>query len=293
MKNRKSGLLGGGPRKPAGGKRTLTPASAEGKPSKGAPGASRRRFVLGGGAMAPVMVTLAGRPALANVCTVSGTLSGNLSRPDAVDCRGLSPEFWRTHPGQWPAYVTGPCNPLCGTTGTCTDYSVPTTDELAKAIKKKKLKKSAVDAYLAAPKGTKFSTVFGVGLTESHKLTLMQALWGDGVSGSGSGGYGGDDDDDDDGGGGSGGGDDDDDDDDDNDKSKKKSGKDSDYGCSDGTGPVTVLAHAVAAILNSIHFGAEQFGFTEAEIVHMVATMIAGGQTEQLLADLQLLNGRG
>ena len=60
-----------------------------------------------------------------------------------------------------------------------------------------------------------------------------------------------------------------------------------------GGGPATVLAHAVAAVLNSIHFGATQFGYAESEIVSMVATMIGGGQWEQLKADLEILNSRG
>ncbi len=235
MKDRESGSPTGGSGR-TDGKNQPKGQIAVGAPPKDAPNTSRRRFVLGGGAMAPVIVTLASRPALANVCSVSGTLSGNMSRPDAVDCRGLTPSYWQTHPGQWPKYVVGPCNPLSNPSGTCSDYSVPSTDDLAGAVIAGALTQAEVDAYLLAPKGTLFSSVFGSGLTIDPTLTLMQALWAD---------------------------------------------------------DAPVLGHAVAAILNSVHFGAAMFGYTEAEIVHMVATMIGGGNLAQLLADLELLNGRG
>ena len=221
MKDRKSGKSG---------------PSAGGKPSKDAPSASRRRFVLGGGAMAPVIVTLASRPALANVCTVSGTLSGNMSRPDAADCRGLTPAFWQSNPGQWPKYVVGPCNPITNVGGVCADYSVPTVEDLAGAVIAGALTQAEVDAYLLAPKGTPFSSVFGPGIAADPDLTLMQALW---------------------------------------------------------LVETPVLGHAVAAILNSVHFGPAMFGYTEAELVHMVATMVLGGNAAQLLIDLELLTGRG
>ena len=235
MKDRKPGSPASGPGK-TGGKNRPQVQVAVGAAPKNAPNTSRRRFVLGGGAMAPVIVTLASRPALANVCTVSGTLSGNMSRPDAVDCRGLAPSYWQTHPTLWPKYVVGPCNPLSNPSGTCTDYSVPSTDDLAGAVLAGALTQAEVDAYLLAAHGTLFSSVFGPGLTIDSSLTLMQALWAD---------------------------------------------------------DTPVLGHAVAAILNSVHFGAETFGYTEAEIVHMVETMIGGGNVAQLLTDLELLNGRG
>ena len=242
MKNRKSGTSAGGSRKSAG-KNTSKGQAAAAAPAKDTANSSRRRFVLGGAASAPVIVTLASRPALANVCTVSGTLSGNMSRPDAADCRGLTPGYWKTHPGAWPAYVAGPCNPLSNPLGTCSDYSVPSMDDLAGAVLSGALTQAEVDAYLLAPDGTLFSAVFGPGLTTNPSVTLMQAM------------------------------------------------------CLDDTpvggGPATVLAHAVAAVLNSIHFGATQFGYAESEIVSMVATMISGGQWEQLLADLETLNSRG
>jgi len=61
---------------------------------------SRRRFLSGGAAL-PVVLTLAGRPALAGQCTVSGRLSGNLSTPRTI-CDGRDPRFWAANPGLWP-----------------------------------------------------------------------------------------------------------------------------------------------------------------------------------------------
>ena len=244
MKDRRSGSPAGGSPK-SGGKNPPKGQAAVGAAPKDAPGASRRRVILGGAAVAPVIVTLASRPALANVCTVSGTLSGNMSRPDAADCRGLTPGYWKTHPNQWPRYVPGPCNPLSNQHGhgTCNDYSVPSMDDLADAVVAGALTQAAVDAYLLAPHGTLFSAVFGSGLTNDPSVTLMQALWLDDTP--------------------------------------------------MGGGSAPVLAHSVAALHNSVHFGATQFGYAEAEIVHMVAPMISSGDAAQLLADLELLNSRG
>ncbi|MEM7255084.1 MAG: hypothetical protein AAF493_27095, partial [Pseudomonadota bacterium] len=57
-------------------------------------GQSRRRFAqigLGGG----LLTMAAGRPVWANQCSISGMMSGNLSRyPMQVVCGGCSPTFW-------------------------------------------------------------------------------------------------------------------------------------------------------------------------------------------------------
>jgi hypothetical protein len=62
----------------------------------------RRAFLLG--AAVPV-VTLASRPALgttfATVCTRSGMMSGNLSKPSTANCSGLTPGYWKNHPNSW------------------------------------------------------------------------------------------------------------------------------------------------------------------------------------------------
>ncbi len=52
---------------------------------------SRRRFAT---ASAPVLLTLANRPAMANMCSVSGRMSGNMSGANMVKCVGDSPSEW-------------------------------------------------------------------------------------------------------------------------------------------------------------------------------------------------------
>jgi len=78
----------------------------------------RRKFTKAGIASVPVILTLASRPALGGGyggggyvgkgygggkyhCTVSGMLSGNLSKPDDYTCEGCTPGYWGTHPKKW------------------------------------------------------------------------------------------------------------------------------------------------------------------------------------------------
>lgn len=88
-------------------------------PEQGQPAvnAGRRRFARAGAAAPVVLGTLASQPVLATGggatkppyhCTISGQMSGNLSRkPDSTDCKtvGRSPGYWKNH--AWPAGVKG------------------------------------------------------------------------------------------------------------------------------------------------------------------------------------------
>ncbi len=63
---------------------------------------ARRKFLIkGASASAPIILTVASRPAMGgNFCTPSGFLSGNLSNPDDDDdddhsCNGKSPGYWK------------------------------------------------------------------------------------------------------------------------------------------------------------------------------------------------------
>ncbi len=84
---------------------------------------SRRRFLKGASIAAPVIMTVASRPVLANHCTVSGTLSGNLSNPDDDHyCAGLTPGYWRNHV-EWPyPYTAGRCDSHTGGGNHCDRY---------------------------------------------------------------------------------------------------------------------------------------------------------------------------
>ena len=75
---------------------------------------SRRRFAKAGLIAAPILSTLPGKSAfassanIANNCTVSGNLSGNLSKDTTTDpCefgyKGRTPGYWKNHPYQWGA----------------------------------------------------------------------------------------------------------------------------------------------------------------------------------------------
>lgn len=68
-------------------------------------GQSRRRLLCGGLAAAPVLMTLANRPAFgANGATPSAFGSMNASRTDSVvEATGVSPGYWKTHTDTWPS----------------------------------------------------------------------------------------------------------------------------------------------------------------------------------------------
>ncbi len=66
-------------------------------------GSTRRRLLKTAVMAAPVMLTVASRPALAGSrCTLSGMMSGNLSGPEET-CEGCTPGYWRQqqHFGSW------------------------------------------------------------------------------------------------------------------------------------------------------------------------------------------------
>lgn len=66
---------------------------------------TRRRLLRGGLAAAPVLMTLANRPAFgANGATPSAFGSMNASRTDSVvQATGVSPGYWKTHTDSWPS----------------------------------------------------------------------------------------------------------------------------------------------------------------------------------------------
>ena len=72
----------------------------------------RRRRLLAGLSVSPILVSLASRPVLgAQNCAPSGFMSGNLSHPDANgSCGGYAPGYWKTHLN-WPTpFVAGTCS---------------------------------------------------------------------------------------------------------------------------------------------------------------------------------------
>lgn len=237
---------------------------------------ARRRVLLGGLATAPLILTLASRPALSaagnhwgggKFCGPSTLMSGNTSsNHEPEGCRGKTPGYWKTHADECGDYFfVGPCNPMTSDHwGEDTDYTVPTTFELTEYLEKlkedpwrnsSKIKEiedylSWLEAYPALdspPFGTPFAAIFGEGCTEDPSTTMMQALWLD----------------------------------------------DSPPLPPDGAGgPSPVLAHSAAAYCNAYFFGKSTYGLTPEEVVELVVSMI---NTDPLgLKDiLEAMNERG
>ncbi len=171
-----------------------------GKPPKASPlteegrGTARRAFLAGSLAAAPLITTLASRPAWAGCVTYSVTESAIASKAAGADCYGMPAEYWRMNPDMVDMYVTevGPANPVDynNVISTPTDYSYPTDDELKAALaaaRGNQEHKVAIKQYRkwlknfsfldTPPFGTKFNQIFGSYADEN--LTIMQALWRD------------------------------------------------------------------------------------------------------------------
>jgi len=115
-----------------------------------ATGEGRRTFLKRVAATAPILLTVAGRPAWANTCTISGMCSGNISRPGQVQCQGLSLGYWK-NTDVWPVGY----------------------DPGAKSDKKKC--KYFTLSQLSQNRGTTFESVFG-SADYGNGATLMQVL---------------------------------------------------------------------------------------------------------------------
>ena len=173
-----------------------------GKPPKASPlteegrRTARRAFLTGSLAAAPLITTLASRPAWAGPgCGLISTWNSAIHASHAGEytCYGMPPEYWRMNPAMVDLYVTevGPANPVYynNLIGTPTDYSYPTADELKaafQAAKGNQVWMNAIRQYRkwlktygstrpAPPFGTKFNDIFGSYADEN--LTIMQALW--------------------------------------------------------------------------------------------------------------------
>lgn len=78
--------------------KNLSSKVSQPEPEKGTGGAdnNKRRLLKGLATSAPVVMAVSSKPALANFCTVSGFLSGNLSNHNEDRrCGGKSPGYWK------------------------------------------------------------------------------------------------------------------------------------------------------------------------------------------------------
>ena len=156
---------------------------------------ARRAFLTGSLAAAPMITTLASRPAWAGACytasvLISGILNHASHRPDD-NCDGMPASYWRMNPEMVDQYVTevGPANPVDynNLISIPTDYSYPTDDKLKATLPgENKEHLDAIQQYRRwlhmygstrplPPFGTKFNEIFGSYADEN--LTMMQALW--------------------------------------------------------------------------------------------------------------------
>lgn len=72
----------------------------------------RRRFIKGAAGVAPIIMTVASRPVLANNCSVSGAMSGNVSQPgNSIACMAYPASAWAglDHPWTRTPYDKGTC----------------------------------------------------------------------------------------------------------------------------------------------------------------------------------------
>jgi hypothetical protein len=222
---------------------------------------ARRRVLAGGLASAPMILTLASRPAFAGGggwvggknCGPSTLLSGNLSNNNEPQgCEGETPSYWKTHADKCGSYfAVGPCNPITGSQSstwggwsTCDDYSVPLKadvdaylEELYNQRPRDQSKINQIKTYQGwlnyfpdcPPFGTPFSQIFGSGLTQNPYTTMMQALWLD----------------------------------------------DTPPLPPDGAGGSSpVLAHSAAAYCNARFYSKSRYGLSPQEVVDLVASMI-------------------
>jgi len=165
--------------------------------------------------------------------------------------RRLPPEFWRTHPEAWPIYRPGPRNPLALRDGAGAAGSERPDFSVPDP---EKLTKAVLDGRLSGGDARAYA--------ETPRGALLAEVFGAGVSHDArltlmqalwlAGAAGGD---------------------------------------SHGGSAAAVLAHAVAAVLNALYFGIDEFGYSKDDIVQMTRTKLLAGQDRKLLADLMALNG--
>ena len=121
---------------------TNVPDGGEGEPVN----TSRRRFTRAG-LSGSVVMTLASRPAFATYCSHSGSMSGNLSRPNAPTCSGLMPTYWMHNKPSWTVCVPGKKNPLSGQNGSAFNYDHITFGDLKDAKDNAVITQSKFDNY--------------------------------------------------------------------------------------------------------------------------------------------------
>ncbi|MET0093070.1 MAG: hypothetical protein ABW120_06025 [Sedimenticola sp.] len=152
-----------------------------------------RRRLTKAGLAAPVIMSLASRPALANTrnfCTISGWGSVHPSgRPEDHTCEGRSPGHWKTYWSEsstradWDAtgFLPGPLNPLVNSRP-YKPYDIPSLAELDQAISDGHLTEDEKTEYIVGiNSATTFDELMGVSTTLpdnalGERPTIMQVF---------------------------------------------------------------------------------------------------------------------
>ena len=134
---------------------------------------SRRKIIQ---VTPPILLGIVNRPAWANMCSISGSMSGPHSGQQTIDCMGCTPGIWKTKPGRWPVAEVG--NEIGGVEDPNTGECIQATGGAS----------SKATCKLWDNTGTKFNDIFPNGTTilglsdPDHPewgsdLSLMQVLW--------------------------------------------------------------------------------------------------------------------
>lgn len=144
--------------------------------------ASRRRILVTGGALAPIVLTLASRPVLGGDC-ISPSMNWSTARSHATaklgECTGRSPGYWKNNTGEWPVPQSTAFYDVFTVEGTTHFYNSDSTKmtllqvlDLNGTLDPEKVASHFAAAYLAIVKGWVAAVALDMG-----KLQLMWSEW--------------------------------------------------------------------------------------------------------------------
>jgi len=130
---------------------------------------SRRKIIQ---ATPPLLLGIVNRPAWANMCSISGSMSGPHSGQQTIDCMGCTPGIWKTKPDRWPVAEVG--NEIAGEEDPYTGECTKSTGSGGKSTCKY-WDNSGTKFNVLFPNGT---DILGISSPEyGTDLSLMQVLW--------------------------------------------------------------------------------------------------------------------
>lgn len=131
---------------------------------------SRRKIIQ---VTPPLLLGVVNRPAWANMCSISGSMSGPHSGQQTIDCMGCTPGMWKTRPERWPVAEVG--NEIGGVTDPYTGECTKATGGGSGKSTCKYWDNSGTKFNLIFPNGT---NILGISSPDyGTDLSLMQVLW--------------------------------------------------------------------------------------------------------------------